>query len=368
MRILHISKKYPNIMGGDATVIAGLVKYQKKLGYKVYVLTSNCSEVKKSSTIAKYGVKIDAIDLDKINLKRIISLFLLFFYLLFYLKKIKPDIVHSHAPDQGFISSFSCKLYKIPIINTCHGSTFNDKSYPSIKRKLEKFFLKNGYFNKIITANKNSLNDFRKSAIKNVVYLPNAIDLDLFQGKRHNVNKKTIFLFAARIEREKGLNYLIYAVNKLRNIEKSFKVLIIGEGVDQNYFQSLVAELKLSDYIEFFGKKNNDEVIDYYYKSDVFILPSLHETFPATVLEAWAAELSVIVTNIGGVSAICNNRENALIVPPEDPEKIKEAMITLIKDQKLRKKLAENGRKLIEKYYRWDKIVKDIESIYEEIL
>ncbi len=368
MKILHITKKYPDIMGGDSTVVAGLEKYQKKMGHRIYILTSNCSEVRKSTTVTKYGLKIDTIDLDRINLKRIISLFILFFYSFFYLKRTKPDIVHSHSPDLGFILSFPCKLYRIPIINTCHGITFSDMHYSFIKRKLEEFFIKYSNFNKIITINKSSLSDFRKLAIRNINYLPNGVDLDLFQKKRHNINRKTIFLFAGRIEKEKGLDHLIHAVNKLKEKEKGFKVLLIGKGVDQKYFQDLVIALKLTGYIKFLGKKEKDEVIDHYYKSDVFISPSLHETFPMTVLEAWAAKLPVIISDVGGVSAICNNKENAIIIPPEDPKKISEAMITLIKDPKLRRKLGENGRKLVEKNYRWDKIVKEVESIYKDII
>jgi len=368
MKILHVTKKYPDIMGGDSTVVTSLEKYQKKMGHQVYILTSNCSEVIKSPRVTKYGLKIDSLNLDRINLKRIISLFILFFYSFFYLKKIKPNIVHSHSPDLGFILSFSCKVYKIPTINTCHGITFTDKYYSFIKRKVEEVFLKYGYFKKIITINKNSLDDFRKLKIKNVVYLPNGVDLDHFQKKRHNVNGKTIFLFVGRIEIEKGLKYLIHAVDKLRKKEKNFELLFVGKGRDQNIFQELVIALNLTNYIKFLGKKNIDEVIDYYYKSDVFISPSLHETFPMTVLEAWAAKLPVIITNIGGVSAICINKENALIIPPEDPKKISEAMIALIKDQKLRRKLGKNGRKLVEEKYGWDKITKEFEFIYEEII
>jgi len=368
MKILHVTKKYPDIMGGDSTVVDALAKYQKKIGHQIYILTSNCSEVRESPEVTKYGLKIDSIKLDRINLRRIISLFILFFYLFFYLKRIRPDIVHSHSPDLGFILSIHCKLYRISIINTYHGISFNDKGYFLIKRKLEEFLIKCSNFDKIIIKDKSSLDDFRKLKIRNVDYLPNGIDLDLFQQKRHKINRKTIFLFVGRIEKEKGLDYLIHAVNKLKKKEKSFEVLLIGKGVDQNYFHELVIALKLTDYIKFLGKKNNDEVIDYYYKSDVFISPSLHESFPMTVLEAWAAKLPVIISNVGGVSTICNNKENAIIIPPEDPKKISEAMIALIKDPKLRRKLGENGRKLVEKNYRWDKIGKEMESIYGEII
>ncbi len=368
MKILHVTKKYPDIMGGDSTVVAGLVKYQRKIGHQVYILTSNCSEVRESAEITKYGLKIDSINLDRINLRRIISLFILFFYLFFYLKRIRPDIVHSHSPDLGFILSIHCKLYRVPIINTYHGISFNDEGYFFVKRKLEEFLVKCSNFDKIIIKDKSSLDDFRKLKIRNVNYLPNAIDLDLFQQKRHKKNRKTIFLFAGRIEKEKGLDYLIHAVNKLRKKEKGFEVLLVGKGLDKKYFQELVTSLKLNNYIKFLGEKNRDEVIDYYFDSDVFISPSLHESFPVTVLEAWAAKLPVIVSNVGGVSTICKDKENAIIITPKEPENIVEAMIAMIKDPGLRKKLGENGRKLVEKNYRWDKIAKEIESIYEEII
>jgi glycosyltransferase involved in cell wall biosynthesis len=368
MKILHVTKKYPDIMGGDSTVVASLEKYQEKMGHQVYILTSNCSEIRKSPRVTKYALKIDSINLDKINLNRMISLFLLFFYSFFYLKKIKPDIVHSHSPDLGFIFSFPCKAYKIPIIHTCHGITFPDKQYSFAKRKLEIFFLKCARFKKIITINKNSLDDFKKIKIKNVYYLPNGIDLDQFQKKRSHTNRKTVFLFVGRIELEKGLKYLIHAVDELRKKENNFELLLVGKGVDQTYLQNLVNELSLNDYVKFSGEKNKDEVIDYYYGSDIFISATLHETFPMTVLEAWAAGLPVIITDVGGVSAICINKENALIIPPENSKKTSDAMADLIEDQELRRKLGENGKRLVEERYGWDKISKEIEYIYKETI
>jgi len=368
MKILHVTKKYPDVMGGDSNVVASLRKYQKKMGHQVYILTSNCDEIIKSPEVAKYALKIDALNIDRINLNRIISLFILFFYSFFYLRKIKPDIVNSHSPEMGFILSFACRIYRIPIINTCHGVTFPDKRYSLIKRMLEEFFLKYGYFKKIITVDINSLKDFKRLKIKNVLYVPNGIDLELFPKKRNNINSKNIFLFVGRIELVKGLEYLINAVNILREKRKDFKIILIGNGIDQVLLKELVRTFKLTDYIRFLGKINQNDVIEYYYTSNAFILPSLHEGFPITLLEAWAAKLPVIITNVGGISKICIDKENALITPPKNPEKISKAMITLINDQKLRKKLGENGRQFVEKKYNWEKITKKVEKIYEEIL
>lgn len=368
MKILHIAKKYLDIMAGDSIVVASLEKFQKETGNRVFILTSNCDEIKKSAEITKFGLKIDTLLLDRINPNRIISLLLLFFYSFIYLRKIKPDIIHSHSPDLGFVLSFACRAYKIPIVNTCHGITFSDKHYSFLKRKTEEFFLKYGGFNKIITVNKNSLNDFGKLNINNIVYLPNGVDLDQFKNKKHTANNKTVFLFVGRIEIDKGLEYLIHAVNELKNINGNFEVLLIGVGIDQDYFKSLVVRLNLTRYIKFLGKKGRNETIDYYFKSDVFILPSVHEGFPLTLLEAWAAGLPVIMTRVGVASEICRNNKNSLIIPKENVKAITKSMITLIKNKNLRNKMGVNGKKLIMKNYTWKIINKRIEKIYEEAM
>lgn len=368
MKILHITKKYTDIMAGDSIVVASLEKIQRQMGNQVFILTSNCDEIIKSPTITKFGLKVDALSLDRINLNRMISLLILFFYSFIYLRKIKPDVAHSHAPDLGFILSFACRVYKIPIINTCHGITFPDKHYSFIKRKTEELFLKYGGFKKIITVDKNSLNDFEKLKINNVVYLPNGVDLDQFQNKRYKENSKTIFLFVGRIETDKGLKYLIHAVNELKNTNKKFEVWLIGVGLDQDYFKKLVINLNLTGYIKFLGKKSRDDTLDYFRRSDVFILPSLHEGFPLTLLEAWAAELPVIITKVGVIPTICINKENALVIPTRSSKKIAEAMLILIKDRKLRKKWGKSGRELIKGNYNWGKIAEGIEKVYRGLI
>jgi len=197
-----------------------------------------------------------------------------------------------------------------------------------------------------------------------VFYLPNCVDLDQFNKIRHKRNNKIIFLFIGRIEIDKGLMYLIHAIRKLKNTNKNFEVRLVGIGLNQDYFKKLVTRLNLTEYIKFLGKKSRNEIIDCFYESDVFILPSLHEGFPLTLLEAWAAELPVIITNVGGISKICTNKENALVVPPKNSEAITEAMLELIKNKNLREKLGKNGKKLVEEKYSLGKVVKKILSVY----
>src|SRR3989344_1472663 len=114
MKILHATKKYLDVIGGDTIVTSNLLKQQEGAGHKTFILTSNCNNIKDRKNLMKFGFNISKYDLDKINLKRIFSLIRLVFFSFFYLKIIKPDIIHSHSSDIGFALSFASRIYRIP--------------------------------------------------------------------------------------------------------------------------------------------------------------------------------------------------------------------------------------------------------------
>jgi glycosyltransferase involved in cell wall biosynthesis len=366
MKILHLTKKYPDAIGGDSSVVYNLEKQLNKNGHKITILTSNCDEIKNKKNLIKFGIKDKSENLDKITLKRVLSLMYLFLKSFEILKQEKPDIVHSHSIDLGFVVSFACNVYKIPIINTCHGVSFNDSQFSIFKRKLELFFLKNGRFNKIITVDQNSLRNFKEKGINNAIYVPNGIDLNEFKEKKMlKKDRKLSLIFIGRLEKQKGVNYLIESIKILKNVD--LKLTIIGKGSEENKLKNIVKSYGLDNKIVFFGNKTNKEVEKELFNSDIFILPSIWEGFPLTILEAWGAKLPVIVTNVGGISAVCKNNENALVIPSKDSNKIAIAITALINNKDLRKKLRVNGNYLVNSVYSWEIITKRFEYIYKEI-
>lgn len=367
MRILHVTKKYPNAIGGDSVVVKNLEECQIINGDEVYILTSNCDEIQNKDNVIKFGLKDSPANQDYISAKRIFSLFILFINSFKLIKDLKPNVVHSHSCDLGVALSFSCKLNKVPIINTCHGVSFNDSQYSFFKRKLEIFLLRLGSFNKIITVDKNSLDSFVKNKINNVIYVPNGVNLTNFIKKREFRKSKVLkVIFVGRLEDQKGLIYLFDAVNKLKN--ENFILSIIGTGSLESKLKEIVKNYGLKNKIVFLGSKTNKETIDELYNSDIFILPSIWEGFPLTILEAWAARLPIIVTNVGGISNICKNLENSLIISPKSANKIRDAIYTLINNKKLRNTLALNGRKMVEDKYSWKTVSGKIKAIYDEVL
>lgn len=368
MKILHLTKKYPEALGGDAVVVYNLEKQQKKAGHKVFILTSNCSEIVEKESIRKFGLKDSALNQDKITFRRVISLFILLFSGFKYIKKLKPDIIHSHSADLGFFISFPARLYRIPIINTCHGVTFPDKQYCFMKRFAEIFFLKYGRFKRIITVDKSSLKFFKEAGINNGMYIPNGVDIERFdmQELKKRDNQKIRFLFVGRLEEQKGVKYLIQAAKILMNSTKNLQIILVGDGSQRERLERLTKKGGLEECVIFLGSVDEDELIELYSTSDIFIIPSIWEGLPLTILEAWAARLPVVTTNVGGIPEVCANEENALIVPAKDSKALANGMLKLIEDKNLRNKLGENGRKLVEEKYSWARVGIDVQRVYED--
>ncbi len=369
MKILHVTKKYPPLIGGDASVVQSLEREQVKQGHSVFILTNKTLNTAQSSNVYTFGIQEDVYNLDKITAKRILSLGLLFLTSFSFLKKIKPAIIHTHSSDIGFILSFVAKIYKIPIINTCHGVTFTDKQYSYVKRVIEKFLLKYALFSSIITVDKTSPPAFKKARINPVTYIPNGVNTKFFTpSNKERGRGRFNFLFVGRLEKQKGLYYLIEAVKLLTVSQKNFKLIIVGEGSMENTLKKQVKQSKLENIILFAGKKNMQEIKSYYQQANVLILPSLWEGFPLTILEAWSSGIAVIATKVGCAPVICTDKKNAMLVSKKNPSELASAMITLLTNHTYTKSLGQQGRTLANKKYSWKKIALQINDIYKNTI
>jgi glycosyltransferase involved in cell wall biosynthesis len=118
--------------------------------------------------------------------------------------------------------------------------------------------------------------------------------------------------------------------------------------------------------VKFTGCIDDRKLEEYYLGSDVFVLPSLWEGMPLTLMEAAAAELPIIASNIGGIPSLFTHEENALLIDPENVEALVNTMQRLIEDKQLREKLGSNARKLAEKFS-WENTAKAMEEIYFDV-
>lgn len=359
MKILHVTKKYPNALGGDAIVVSNLEKQQKKAGNKVIILTSNCTEIKKGKNVYSFGIKDTSARLDRITAKRLISLLILYFKAYKVFKSERPDIVHTHSVDMAFFISFAARRYKIPIVHTFHIMTFNDTHQTALRRKTELFLLRKTKPRKIFVLNSSYVKDLDRVGFQNSIFVPNGVNIEEWHI-RAKKNKKFTFIAVGRLEEQKGFTYLIEAAAKLYKHTKDFEVQIVGEGTQRTMLNALIQRYSLQDHVYLFGRRPPAELKKLYASAHVFVLSSLWEGMPLTLLEAWAMHLPVIATEVGEFKDIVG--KSLVSIKPGEPGELFIAMKGMMTEKHA---VLTQQTDLIIKKYSWKHIAKTINCLYE---
>lgn len=175
------------------------------------------------------------------------------------------------------------------------------------------------------------------------IFLPNGVDVNLFLPSR-NINKNLIkILSIGRLEKQKNFNNLILALSNSK-----FMLIIIGGGSQKENLINLAKNRKVR--LKIIDKVDNKDIVGYYRQADVFILPSLIEGHPKVLLEAMSCAIPVVGSDVEGIKDIIFNDKNGLLCST-NPQSIKQSIFKLSNNFQLRKKLAQNARKTIERKY-----------------
>lgn len=365
MKILHITKKYKNALGGDAVVVSNLERQQLSHGHEVIILSSNCDEIIGDSRHYKFGLPATSAALDDISLSRLLSLVALFFKTFSVIRRERPDIVHTHAIDMAFIASFAARMFKVPVVHTFHILAFPDPRQDSLRRKSELFLTKGARPRLVTSPNQADVNHLRRAGVEDARFMANGIDLAFWKKERQRPHDRFTFITVARLERQKGIEYLIRAVADLKKTEIPFKLVVVGDGSLQGELKALVKEMAVSGIVEFAGRKTPEEVRELYTGSDAVVIPSLWETGPLTSFEAWAMELPLIITKVGMFAGEAGDTAYAQIVNPGDSGALAKAMEELLTDADKRAEMIAAGSAVVQKY-NWSAIAAIAEDLYIE--
>jgi glycosyltransferase involved in cell wall biosynthesis len=169
-----------------------------------------------------------------------------------------------------------------------------------------------------------------------------------------------------RLHRQKGYDYFIRAIARVKREVPGVKVLIAGEGEEENNLKKLVRSLDLTKEIIFTGLSLDVGLILSYTR--LFVLPSLWEGMPNAVMEAMAAAKPVVATRVGGVPELVVEGETGILVPPEDTEALALAMLDLLQDPLKGRSMGEAGRKRVQDHFSMTAMVTNTDYLYQELL
>jgi glycosyltransferase involved in cell wall biosynthesis len=260
------------------------------------------------------------------------------FYKLYKLFKYqKPNIIHTHRYVLPYVMPVAL-LSKIPVkIHTIHNMAKNEVG--KLQRKINYFFYK---YSLVIPVSISPI--VKESVIKEynlsdeqVPMVYNGIDLEKCIQKQEYINNGIItVLHIGRFTEQKNHIGLIESFKLVHDAVPNTVLKLIGTGDLEPYIRQKVMELKLEDCVEFLGLKH--DVYPYLNESDIFVLPSLWEGMPITLIEAMATGLPIVATSIGGVPDMIDNNVTGLLVNT-NKEDISAAILKLVEDDKLRQEL-----------------------------
>lgn len=367
MRILHIVKKYPNALGGDAVVVANLQKQQQNDGHTVAIVTSNCAEIPQQPHLYKVGLKDTPERLDSITFKRLLSLLILSARMFAILPKERPDVIHTHSVDMAFFASFAARLFGVPIVHTFHIVTFYDQNQSIVRRKTEVWLAKKAKARLATAPNNYDVQKLQAAGLRQALLLPNGVDLSFWELPTRNQQTSTFtFMAVGRLEPQKGYEYLIRAAHQLSGVPIApFRVLIVGEGSQDAKLRKLASSLGVDNLVSFEGRRSAAGIRDLLAGADAVVLPSLYETTPITLLESWAAKVPVIATPVGILRDLPPGYRAAYIVPPKDAKALTNAMHLCMTDAEERAAKAAQGYQEAQKYA-WPLVARTAETIYRK--
>lgn len=313
-----------------------------------------------------------------------------------FLRKEKPQIVHTHTPKAGIIGMLAARLAGVPHrLHTVAGLPLMEAT--GTKRKILNFVEKLTYSSATrVYPNSKGLYDFilqnnftQSNKLKIIANgSSNGIDTAFFSPdqvteiervtliEKLNIQPDDfVFVFVGRIVSDKGINELIKAFSELQAAENNepagIKLLLVG-GLENDLDPlnpETLAEINQNKDIISVGFQQ--DVRSFFAIADALVFPSYREGFPNVVMQAGAMGLPSIVSDINGCNEIIIEGENGLIIPSKNVEKLKEKMLTLAKDKNLYTKLKGNSRRMIENRYEqsvvWNALLEEYEGLLQSV-
>lgn len=304
------------------------------------------------------------------------------------IKEDKPDLINGHTPVPYFadVASRIARKHKIPFVLTYYSDLIKETPMYNIISKLyNSMFCKKtiSLADRIIALSPYyiRLSPYLQQYKGKSSAVPPGVDIEKFNPsldgsllrEKYNLKEERIILFVAQLDKthkHKGLNFLIKALNHLHKEGINVKLVIVGEGDYKDKYRSQVRELKLETHVFFSGYVPEDKLPFFYRSSNVTVLPTYLKTegFGMVLIEANACGRPVIGTRIGGIPFVVRDEYNGLLVPPADSASLAKALGKIFMNDKLADEMGNNGRKLVEENFTWEKAANDTLRIFKEVL
>ena len=356
--------------GPDKTILLSAARHDKKKFFILVTYLKNPDDVDFQIGLmgANYGIPnyIELLDRSVLDLKCLFQLSSL-------VKKYKIDIIHVHDLKTTILGAFLKLLNpQVKIMHTAHGWIINSR-LDSIKQQIQYQMLK--LYPLHIAVSNATKNLMIASGIneKKIKILYNSIDTSYWRKednistlrKEYNIPQETpVIGTVGRLSIEKDIPTFLNVAQKVLKIKSDSIFFIVGDGKGPivNDLKKLTKKMGIDKSVIFTGHRTDLKNI--YGDLDVFLMTSLTEGLPNTVLEAMAMEVPVVATSVGGLPELIDSPLNGFLYNPGNSEEMAEKIIELLLNKNIREKITKKARERILNTFSFETRLKNIEKIY----
>ena len=287
------------------------------------------------------------------------------------LAEFEPHVVHIHEPATPMVSAAAALFGPKPIIGTFHAWSHKDRAYRLVAPLARKAAAR---LDAKIAVSPAALR-FAAEAMHlpqgSFRVVPNGVHVAQYAKAEpipelHDPDRP-LLLFVGRLESRKGLDVLIRAFLRLRTTMPRVRLCVVGEGPERERTQQMVPPSIRPDVL-FVGAVAEDQKARYHASADVFVAPNTGgESFGIILLEAMAAGLPVVASDIPGFRTVMKDGRQGRLVAPQNAFALADAIATVLSNNRLGAAMAEEGRRTVSEYD-WTEVGARIETIYRQVL
>ncbi len=301
--------------------------------------------------------------------------FCLCFFLYGYRISRTCDVIHAQWILAAMVAFFIKSIRKVPYVLSLRGTDVNKllkgkmwMIFKPVLRRASSILTVSDEFRKFIEERTE-----KEGKRLKVTVLENGVNTEVFSSLDRQEAKirlsigdnVKVILFIGRLIKSKGVDYLIRVFSRISSYHQKVLLVIVGDGPFKEHLHRLVYTLKVERQVHFAGEVPHGEVPLWLGVASVFVLPSFSEGRPNVVLEAMAAAVPVVASDIPGVAEIIEDKVNGLLFPPGDERRLEEILNMVLSDDSLAEKIGRAGREtIVKRNLTWQRHAEMLKEIY----
>ena len=299
------------------------------------------------------------------------------------IRKVKPDVVHTHSSKAGIIGRAAAWAENVPaVIHTVHGLPFHDKQSALVHQlyvSLERWAAKRCHH--LVAITPAMADAFKAKGVASedrFTVIPSGVDLKRFElaaDARASARDKLsldgdvpVVALLARLDPLKGHDDLLDVLPKLRERLPGVQVLFIGDGWRRGHVQERIAKPQAAGGVRLLGFVPHEQMAGVLSAADVKVLPSYQEGQSRTLIEALLCGCGIVAYDVGGIPSICVDGETGKLVPVGDKQALADAIVWMIENPQERRAMVGRGQQLVREKFSADYMTRELEALYRRLV